>query len=250
MAKTTAATQTVATDAKPVINPEITDAKQDTQTDAAADAKPEQPKQPEPLTNAKIVALQTEQADLETLLPTLPARSPEQRKTMNRIIQIDTDIIAEQANIKNEIAAAIIAENRSKTVDLVQSVIDLYNAEKSMFAEFEKLPLDADGKRDETATNEMNAATAAAKNAFETVLNRLLGKPAKLVTIAAATGEQAATDGDTNEYWKKRENILAQHVINKSNGMDDTASNKQIQSLGAKRSTVWFAIDAYNKQPK
>ncbi len=247
MAKITAPVAPVAPVAQtetPTVQPQTEQTAEQPQTEKPAE-------KPAELTNAKIVELQDERKQLRSKLATVEPDSDEQDTIISRIVAIKTDIANEQANIKNEIAAAAVAEIRSKTADLLQSVIDLHNAEKTLFVEFMKLPVDSEtGKRDETATNEMNAATAAAKNVFETVLNRLLGKPAKTITAATQTGEIAPVDNATAEYWKNRDNILKQHVINLANGMDNTASNKHIQSLGAKRSTVWFAIDAFNKQPK
>ncbi len=224
------------TDETNLIDGQLDGQSTDETTDADADADADKPDaEPEP-TSEKLEQLRAEQLKLEDLIPTFKPRSVEQKTAFNRIIAIDGEIVAEQANIKNQIAQAAIDAYNSKQYELLQSVIDLRLVEIAKFAEFEKLPLDADGKRDAVATDEMNAATAAAKNAFETVVNRLIGK-----TKSVATGSTAATQtGGKSE-------ILQLHLANIAAGKTDADSRAAIQAAGYPRSTVWHTINNYNK---
>ena len=93
---------------------------------------------------------------------------------------------------------------------------------------------------DKKASDEQKqTASEAAAKAYEACANELLSK---FVKPAAAAGTKAAS-GRANGNGE----ILTHHLDNVANGKTDAESRTILEAMGFPRSTVWHAVNNYNK---
>lgn len=164
-----------------------------------------------------------------------------QRLELNmKLFKLTSDENAEIAAIKRAEAELLLADKRNARAKLFYDAVDAIKMEYKHYYEV----FSVSGKTDADIA-EMNKFTDAAKTAGEIVVNELLGKlatntPAKSV----ATGTTSTVNGDKGAATGE---IVAMHIANLAAGQSKTDSRKNIETAGYARSTVWHAINNWEK---
>lgn len=195
-----------------------------TETTVPANVAPAPAKMAEP-TSDKLTELRATELHHKQLARTFEIGSDEEEAALMEAYKTKQLIKAEIANIANEAAKLALDAARNERVKLLDNVLDAY----AMYIS--------------DTTNEAAKSDYEAKR--EIVANELL---AKYATSKPATAKLTNTnhrmgsgDGAT------KDDIVALHIANVASGMDDSASRKSLEAAGHKRSTVWHAVNNYNK---
>lgn len=176
-------------------------------------------------TSDKLVELRAKKLEFKKLARTFEPDSVDEENALMEAYKTEQLIKAEIANIKSIEAKQLLDVARNERVKLFDDAIAAllvtgYNPFEAMTPE-QKTTYDA---------------------AREIVVNELLAKYATSKPAAAkSAGTAKSADGAS------RDEIVTAHIANIAAGMDDSASRKSLEAAGHKRSTVWHAVNNYNK---
>lgn len=222
MAKNTAAAAAAPKNETNVINAEI--APEQPKSEAPAKVVPIEPQ------SEKLTELRSKRLEFKKLARTFEPDSAEEENALLEAYKIDQ-------LIKAEIVAINAAEAKQKLEIARNERIALFtNALIALFGgNAEQLEAQIAGLTDEQKTLFDTASNV--------VKNELLAKYAgnKPATAKTSGDDKKAGDGAT------KNDIVELHIANVASGMDDSASRKAIEALGHARSTVWHAVNNYNK---
>ena len=173
-----------------------------------------------PVESEKLTELRAQKLKLKQLARTFEPDSVDEESALMEAYKTEQLIKAEIAAIKANEAKQQIEILRNNRVQLFDNAIAAYVA---------------------MTANDNNDTKAAFAAAREIVVNELLAKhPTSKAATKTANGEAQPTNGSRSE-------LINLHVQNLAAGLDDSSSRKAIEAAGHARSTVWFAVDAYNK---
>lgn len=178
----------------------------------------------------KLSELRAKRLEFKKLARTFEPDSAEEEAALLEAYKIDQLIKVEINAINAEAAKQKLEIARNERIALFTNVLVALFAGNSAALEAQIATL---SEEDKTAFD----------TASEVVKNELLTKYATSKPAAAKT---AGTDAKPSQGVTKSE-IVDLHIANVAAGMTDSESRKALEAAGHKRSTVWFAVDGYNK---
>lgn len=208
------------------------------QSDTAAQpaaAEPAEPAKPEPTSDA----LTEIRANIDALLASFSTLTD--RKALldanMQLFKLNESERAELAEIHKAEQLAKLAEARNLRVAFKN---DFEAALRTELAYMYETYNQSD--KSQPFMDEMNAKTDATKAAGEKLVNELLTR------FSASTPSKSVATGKTGESKNaSKSELTGLHIANVAAGMSDAESRKALEALGHPRSTVWHAVNNYNK---
>lgn len=189
-------------------------------------------------TNDKIVELQAaKKAKFAEMVKIDPDNVDALTNANLEIFKLQKDIEAEIANMKGEERKQEIAMKMQERIKIREDFEAALLASIDANSALAKIAV---GKRTPEQIEENNAVNDALKAAREKLDNELLAR------YATSTPAKSVATGEPKESSDKSK-ILELHLANVANNMTDAQSRKALEDAGYKRSTVWHAVNNYNK---